>query len=254
MEARPAGRGQAQAGIVSGLWRYPVKSMAGEPLASADISWAGLAGDRRWAFVRPDSEGSGFPWHTIREFPPMSGYAALLSEPARPDRSPVLVRTPAGGRYEATDPRLAAELGTGLRVMRLDRGTFDAMPISVISASTVSALCTLASVPSNELRFRPNIVVTLESGAPFAEDDWVGSAVRIGAAIVRIDRRDSRCVVVNVDPASGLPDPRLLKVIGTTRGARAGVYGATVLPGRVRVGDPVVVDRRLHVDSGDSAG
>ena len=141
MEAHLAGRSHVRAGVVSGLWRYPVKSMAGEALASTDISWAGLAGDRRWAFVRPDSERSGFPWHTIREFPQMSHYVALLGEPARPDRSRVLVRTPAGGRYDVTDPRLAAELGTGLRVMRLDRGAFDAMPVSVISDPTVSALC-----------------------------------------------------------------------------------------------------------------
>jgi uncharacterized protein YcbX len=216
--------------------------MAGEALASADLSWAGLAGDRRWAFVRPDSQASGFPWHTIREFPQMSNYVALLGEPARPDRSRVLVRTPDGSRFDVTDPRLAAELGTGLRVMRLDRGAFDAMPVSVISDATVSALCTLARVPGNELRFRPNVVVTPDSGAPFGEDEWVGSAVRIGAAVVRIDRRDSRCTVVNVDPASGQPGPRLLKVIGTTRGACAGVYGTTVLPGPIRVGDPVVVE------------
>ena len=108
----------------------------------------------------------------------------------------------------------------------------------------MSALCTLAHVPSNEVRFRPNIVVTLDSGAPFQEDEWVGSAVRIGAAVVRIDRRDTRCTIVNVDPASGLPDSRLLKVIGTTRGARAGVYGTTVLPGLIRVGDPVAVEMR----------
>lgn len=244
METTPAGRGHAQAGIVSGLWRYPVKSMAGEALASTDVSWAGLAGDRRWAFVRPGSQGSGFPWHTIREFPEMSNYVALLSEPARPDRSRVLVRSPDGGLYDVTDPRLAAELGTGLRVMRLDRGAFDAMPVSVISDSTVSALCTLAHVPGNELRFRPNVVVTLDSGAPFEEDEWVGSAVRIGAAVVRMDRRDSRCIIVNVDPASGLPDSHLLKVTGTTRGACAGVYGTTVLPGLIRVGDPVVVEMR----------
>jgi uncharacterized protein YcbX len=218
--------------------------MAGEALASTDISWAGVAGDRRWAFVRPDSAGSGLPWHTIREFPQMSAYVALLDEPGRPDRSRVLVRTPDGDRYYVTDPRLAAELGTGLRVMRLDRGAFDAMPVSVISDSTVSTLCTLAHVPGNERRFRPNVVVTLDSGVPFEEDDWVGSAVRIGAAVVRIDRRDSRCIVVNVNPASGLPDSHLLKVIGTTRGARAGVYGTTVLPGLIRVGDPVVVERR----------
>src|ERR1035437_5680635 len=79
VEARPTDRSHVQAGIVSGLWRYPVKSMAGEALASTDISWAGLAGDRRWAFVRPDSQGSGFSWHTIREFPEMSNYVAQLA-------------------------------------------------------------------------------------------------------------------------------------------------------------------------------
>jgi uncharacterized protein YcbX len=194
--------------------------------------------------VRPDSQGSGFPWHTIREFPEMSNYVALLGEPARPDRSRVLVRAPDGGRYDVTDTRLAAELGTEVRVMRLDRGAFDAMPVSVISDSTVSALCALAGVPGNELRFRPNVVVTLDSGVAFQEDEWVGSAVRIGAAVVRMDRRDSRCVIVNVDPASGLPDSALLKVIGGARGACAGVYGTTVLPGLIRVGDPVVVERR----------
>ena len=135
MEARPTDHSNVQVGIVSGLWRYPVKSMAGEALASTDFSWAGLPGDRRWAFVRPDSQDSGFPWHTIREFPGMSNYVALLGEPARPDRSRVIVRTPDGGLYDVTDPRLAAELGTGLRVMRLDRGAFDAMPVSVISDS-----------------------------------------------------------------------------------------------------------------------
>jgi uncharacterized protein len=241
VETRAAGRSHAQAGVVSGLWRYPVKSMAGQALASTDISWAGLPGDRRWAFVRQDSEGSGFPWHTIREFAGMAAHVAMLAEPARPDRSRVLVRTPDGGRYDVTDPRLAAELGTGLKAMRLDRGAFDAMPVSVISDSTVSALCALAHVPGNELRFRPNVVVTLESGAPFEEDGWVESAIRIGSAVVRIDRRDSRCVVVNVDPVSGLADSHLLKVIGTTRQACAGVYGTTVLPGLIRVGDPVVV-------------
>ena len=102
----------------------------------------------------------------------------------------------------------------------------------------------LAHVPGNELRFRPNVVVTLDSGAPFEEDEWVGSAVRIGAAVVRMDRRDSRCIIVNVDPASGLPDSHLLKVIDTTRQARAGVYGTTVRPGLIRVGDPVLVDIR----------
>jgi uncharacterized protein YcbX len=240
----PSTRSRSRAGIVSGLWRFPVKSMAGEPLAQAEVSWAGLAGDRRWAFARPDSQASGFPWHTIREFPQMSKYVARLSEPARPDRSRVAVRTPGDDLYDVTNPRLAAELGPGVRVMRLDRGAFDAMPVSLISDSTVSALCELGGVPRDELRFRPNIVVTLDSGTPFEEDEWVGAVVRIGSALVRLDRRDSRCVVVNVDPATGAPGSSLLRVIGAHRGACAGVYGTTVRPGVIRAGDPVVVETR----------
>ncbi len=49
---------------------------------------------------------------------------------------------------------------------------------------------------------------------------------------------------MNVDPASGTPGSRLLQVIGTARGARAGVYATTVRPGVIRVGDPVMVDMR----------
>jgi len=53
-------------------------------------------------------------------------------------------------------------------------------------------------VPGNELRFRPSVVVTLDSRTPFEADDLVGSDARIGAAVVRMDRRDSRCIIVNV--------------------------------------------------------
>ena len=61
-------------GRVAGLWRYPVKSMAAEALDEVLVSWHGLAGDRRWAFVRPGIPRSGFPWLTIRELPEMSHY------------------------------------------------------------------------------------------------------------------------------------------------------------------------------------
>ena len=125
--------------------------------------------------------------------------------------------------------------------MRLDRGAFDAMPVSLISTGTVSALCALAEVPGNELRFRPNLVIAPTAGAPYAEDEWVGRALQIGEAIVRIDRRDTRCVIVNVDPGAGRPDAALLQVIGRHRGACAGVYGSTVRPGLVQAGDLVTI-------------
>lgn len=233
-------RGSA-VGSVSGLWRYPVKSMAAEPLAHAQLSWAGVTGDRRWAFVRAGAERNGFPWQTIRDHPLMCRYAARLINPDRPDKSDVAVQTPNGDTLSIHDPALAAELGSGVRVMRVDRGIFDAMPLSLITTRTVSALCALTHVPGDQRRFRPNVVIASTVDRPFAEDEWVGSVLHIGEAVVRVDARDGRCVVVNVDPDSGRVDASLLKVIGGVRQARAGVYGTLVQPGLVQIGDVVRV-------------
>ena len=68
------------------IWRYPVKSMAGESLPRAEVSWQGLAGDRRWAFIRPGIPRSGFSWLTIRQQPRMWHYRPAISEPGDPDR------------------------------------------------------------------------------------------------------------------------------------------------------------------------
>jgi uncharacterized protein YcbX len=65
------GTREIEIGRVVGLWRYPVKSMAGEALDQVEVSWNGLAGDRRWAFVRDGMVRSGFPWLTLRERPEM---------------------------------------------------------------------------------------------------------------------------------------------------------------------------------------
>jgi uncharacterized protein len=233
-----AGAG-VQVGIVTGLWRYPVKSMAAEALTSAYLSWAGLAGDRKWGFVRPASGQNGFPWYTIRDNPAMATYLPRLLDPQRPDKSAVQVRAPSGRTYDLTDPDLAGELGAGLRVMRLDRGVFDALPVSLITTATVSALCALAGVPVEERRFRPNLVIAPAPGTPYAEDQWVGCSLHVGDASVRVDRQITRCVTVNVDPGRGQSDAPLLKIIGRHRRARAGVYASTVRPGLVQLGDPV---------------
>src|SRR3954454_9270276 len=97
-------------GRIAGLWRYPVKSMGAEALAEIDVSWHGFAGDRRWAFARNAVVQSGFPWLTIRERPDMCHYQPSFVEPARPDKSPPIVRTPAGAVFDVADPALAAEL------------------------------------------------------------------------------------------------------------------------------------------------
>ena len=226
-------------GRVAALWRYPVKSMAGEPLEEAEVSWHGVAGDRRWAFIRGDVPRSGFPWLTLRENSRMIDYRPSFADPARPDQSQTIVRTPAGDELDVVDPTLAAELGDGLRALKQDRGVFDSAPLSVISRETIAAIGDRVGAELDPRRFRPNILVETDQGLPFAEDAWLGATVIAGGVGLRVDRRDERCVIVNLDPVTGERDPAVLKTIGRERQACLGVYGAPVRPGRVRVGDPV---------------
>jgi MOSC domain-containing protein len=229
-------------GRVAALFRYPVKSMAAEAVEAVEVSWHGLVGDRRWAFVRPDLRRAGFPWLTLRQRNDLNGYQPSWCDPDRPNASMLSVRTPAGDQFEVTAPELAAELGTGVRAMKLDRGTFDTMPLSLISTNTVAGLGALLGAELDVLRFRPNLVVEASGPAAFPEDGWVGRCLSVGALRLRVDARDKRCVVVNVDPATGHRDPAVLRAVAAHRDTCLGVYGSTVRPGRVAVGDPVLLD------------
>jgi uncharacterized protein YcbX len=231
-----------EVGRVVGLWRYPVKSMAGERLQDADVSWHGVAGDRRWAFVRDGRERSGFPWHTIRQQPEMLRYRPWFTDPDRPDASVTMVRTPGGTDVDVVDPALAAELGGGVRLIKQDRGIFDTMPLSLMTTQTVAGLGALVGTELDVQRFRPNLLIDATEEGGFPEDRWVGSVVQIGDLRMRIDQRDKRCVVVNVDPATQDDDARVLRAITRDRDARLGVYGSTVQPGRVAVGDAVILE------------
>lgn len=233
----------SEIGRVAGLWRYPVKSMAAESLDSVDVSWHGLAGDRRWAFVRPDMPRSGFPWLTIRECPDMSRYRPWFVEPDRPDASATMVTTPEGDDVDVVDPTLAATLGDGVRVLRHDRGVFDTMPLSLVTTQSVAAIRAAVGAPLDVLRFRPNVLIESAGDAPFAEDEWVGRVLHVGGLRMRVDKRDQRCVMVNVDPTTVARNPAVLRAIARERGSCLGVYGSTVVPGRVAVGDVVTVER-----------
>lgn len=232
MTAREIGR-------VAALYRYPVKSMAAERLDAVEVSWSGLVGDRRWAFVRGGTERMGFPWLTIREQPGMWMFHPRFIEPDKPDSSMVMVRAPSGVEMEVADPELADLLGHGSRVLKQNRGNFDAFPLSIITTQTVEALGGMVGERLDARRFRPNIVIDSEGVVPFEEDEWVGSVVRIGALRARIDKRDKRCVLVNVDPETTEKNHAVLRAIARERDARLGVYGTTVHPGWVSVGDTV---------------
>jgi uncharacterized protein YcbX len=235
-------RSEVTVGRVASLWRYPVKSMQGQSLDAVEVSWHGLAGDRRWAFVRPGVVRSGFPWLTIRESARLSRYRPRFADPERADASATTVLTPAGASFDVADPALAAELGPGVQVIKQDRGVFDSLPLSLITTGSIAALEARSGVELDARRFRPNLVVDATGSEPFAEDAWVGAVLRIGGLRMRVDRRDPRCVVVNVDPDTGKRSAEVLRTIARERDACAGVYGSTVQPGRVGVGDPVVLE------------
>src|SRR5262245_48632389 len=53
-------------GTVASLWRYPVKSMAGEEVNEVFVGFPGIYGDRVIAF-RSSAASKGFPYLTARE-------------------------------------------------------------------------------------------------------------------------------------------------------------------------------------------
>jgi MOSC domain-containing protein len=236
----PNGTG-LEIGRVAAVYRYPVKSMGAERLPGADVSWHGIAGDRRWAFIRDGVVRSGFPWLTLRERPEMRAYTPSFLEPARPDESPTVVRTPGGDRLDVADPALAAELGEAVRVIKMDRGVFDVMPLSLITTQSIAAIGAHLGSKLDVQRFRPNLLVDSGIGADYPEDSWVGSTLSIGGLRIRVDQRDKRCVAVNIDPETDRRDPAILRAIADERQACLGVYGSIIRPGRVSTGDAVVI-------------
>jgi len=230
-------------GIVKELRRYPVKSMAAESLQSVSAGWHGLAGDRRWAFVRPGMERSGFPWLTIREKPDLWQHEAYFVDPTDVESAKTIVRTPDGGEWEVTDPELARSLGDGVRVMKVGSGIFDTFPLSLLTVQSVQGLSELVGETLSPLRFRPNLVIDASDAEPFPEERWEGAVLRIGGMRCRLDARDPRCVMVNIDPMdTAAPNPAVLRAIAQRRDAHFGMYGTVVQPGEVAIGDSVSIE------------
>ncbi len=230
-------------GRVAGLWRYPVKSMGAEVLSESHVSWNGLAGDRRWAFIRDNVVRSGFPWLTLRERGDMSQYFPSFTDRSKPVTSPTVVQTPSGVVLDIADPALVSELcPTGARVIRQSRGIFDTFPLSLITTQTISRLGEIVSDRLDVQRFRPNILVEAADDTPFPEDAWVGRVLRFGSVRMRVDKRDGRCVVITIDPVTAERSPAILRAVADERQGCLGVYGTTVEPGNVTVDDAVLIE------------
>lgn len=96
-------------GTVSQLWRYPVKSMAGERLDAASLSWRGIPGDRGWALY--DETRGGITG--AKRLPLLRACrASYADEPVAGAASPPARITLPDGAVLATDaPEAASRLG-----------------------------------------------------------------------------------------------------------------------------------------------
>src|SRR6266700_2558995 len=96
-------------GHVEAIFRYPVKSMAGERLEAATLGWHGLEGDRRLAFRRLEDR-SGFPWLSASKLPDLLRFAPQRREDVAEAELPTHVRTPEGQEWPVFGEELAADV------------------------------------------------------------------------------------------------------------------------------------------------
>jgi uncharacterized protein YcbX len=235
-------------GHVHEITRYPIKSMAGVPTDSVMLGWHGLAGDRRFAFRRLEDD-SAFPWLTASRLPDLLLYQPVGLREIGGEPLPTHVRTPSESHLKLRSPELNAEIskrfGSKVELMQLKHGVFDEAAVSVINLATIAGIGREAGM-GNDLdrrRFRANIVVQTKSHEPFFEDGWVGGTLMFGEGdqppAVSVTMLDLRCVMVNLDPDTALPDARVMKTVVRLNQNNAGVYATVVRTGMIRVGDGV---------------
>ncbi|BBK31363.1 hypothetical protein EDC65_0166 [Stella humosa] len=255
-------------GQVESVWRYPVKSMAGERLEEGFLSYAGLYGDRVYAFHNP-AAGAAFPYLTARQQQPMVAYrprfldAEAAARPVNlaaaqklgPGVTPLFtdaagfaveVTTPDGRTFAVDDPALVADLKAGLptddpiAVLRSERALTDCRPISLFSNQTVAAIAVETGLAADGRRYRANLYADFTDGEAFAEEALVGRRLRIGdKAEIAVLELDPRCKMITLDPDTGEAEPKIVRWLAKAHGGMAGLYCAVLVEGTVRLGDAI---------------
>ena len=227
-------------GTLSALYRYPVKSLVGETLRSAEVTQRGLAWDRHWAVTDPDGKlGSGKSTRRFRRMPGLMEVASCY------DGDTAVLTFPDGGRLSAADPEVDAALSRHVgRPVTLHEerevSHFDEGPVHLVTTAALRALSAARRGPVPARRLRPNLVLDV-AGEGMVELGWVGTNVRVGAAVVlRVREPMPRCVMVDLAQA-GLPaDGHVLASIARVDPDLAfGVVADVVSPGTVALGDAV---------------
>ena len=257
-------------GRVDSVWRYPVKSMGGEQLPEIFAAFAGVWGDRLFAF-KSSAAPVGFPYLTGREAHQMLLYRPRFRHPdkaAKPanlteaaELSPMLnpvaaelgdlaldVETPSGEVLAIDDPALLQQLaawaggGHALILLRSERAMTDCRPISLFSLQTARQLGDEVGSVLDKRRFRANVYLDLGTGGGFSENAFVGHRLRLGTKVViAVLDRDPRCQMITLDPDTAVPRPEVLRNVARGHEGTAGVYGAVLAEGLIRAGDTIEV-------------
>jgi uncharacterized protein YcbX len=219
------------------LWRYPVKSLAGEGLHRVTVNRRGLEGDRLWALVDPD--GGIASAKTTRRFRRVPG---LLHHRSHLDGGVPVVTVTAGRSARVGSAELDALVSEiappGWSLQREDRTPhFDAGAVHLVTTATLATLSEVAGESIPVERLRPNLLLEVDHSAPFPEDEWLGLTMLLGAVELRIVDRTERCAMVGHAQSSLEAHPTLLKTIGRINRACAGVYAEVSGPGVLNEGD-----------------
>ena len=217
--------------------------------------------------VRPVRRG--FPFFTGRDQRQMIRYRARFRNPEKAARpvnlseaeklgsgvNPISagaselmidVETPDGKTFAIDDPALIDNLRANidgnheLTLLRSDKAITDCRPLSIFAVQTAKKLGEETGLAVDKRRFRANIYVDLTSSEGFAEDEFVGRSLRIGSKVtVAVLQRDGRCMMITLDPDTAEKTPAILKAVAQAHEGMAGVYGAVLVEGMIRKGDPV---------------
>ena len=230
-------------GVVSDLYRYPLKSVLGERLDTAVVDDRGVEGDRVWAVYTEDGGiGSG---KNSRRFRRVDG---LLRLRATLDADSPVVHLPDGRTLPVDDPRTGDELGRllGRPLTLRPETTQPHHDDSALHLVTTTALATLGAELGDRPevdRFRPNVVVdTLAAGLldGYPEDRWPGRELALGdEVVVGIDGGMPRCVMVTAEQGDLPRAPHVLTTLGRVHDVEVGVRASVLRAGVVRPGDEV---------------
>ncbi len=250
---------------VEDMWRYPIKGLSAERMASVDLlQGCGFPFDRAYAVTDGSftfDETQPVPMPKTR-FLMLAKYErlALLRTSVNHGTGTLVVDGPATScSFLLGDPgnrAVLAEFLTGFLGLSLP-GRAEVVhaaghqftdvsvhskelmrSISLINLATVRDLARHAGRELDPLRFRANLC--FDGADAWSELDWVGRYLCCGEALLRVVRRTRRCPATSVNLREGVRDINLPLVIKEYRDHNdCGIYAEVVEGGHVEPGSPI---------------